>query len=404
MLASPRSPVRRLALATIAGLLATGGLLAATAGPAAAATHVVKSGDTLGGIALKYKCSTDAIRRANKLRGDLIRIGQSLDIPEDCGAPPGAVGEVITHHVLPGETMSEIAERYGVTVQHIMDMNRRSVTKRGLIRAGQKLRVRPTKPARPLRRVRYKIEAGDTLGRIAERYELSVRDIMRMNPRKDPKKLRIGDTIEMWIEGPEVRSSAAGRPQAGVLINGEQLPPGPAWYRRRPERSWGTNETVALLVDAFTEVRRQFPKAHDIAVGDLSAKNGGRLAKHVSHQSGRDADIGYYFLRQPKHGPKAFISALRHPLDYEATWALLMALVGSSPDKSRVEYMFISYPVQKKLYDWAKKAGKSERVLDWLFQYPRGQRSMNGIIRHEPGHSGHIHIRFKCPRGDKDCR
>ncbi|PIE16038.1 MAG: hypothetical protein CSA66_07845, partial [Proteobacteria bacterium] len=71
---------------------------------------------------------------------------------------------------------------------------------------------------------------------------------------------------------------------------------------------------------------------------------------------------------------------------------------------SKVSYMFVDYRVQKKLYDWAKnKKGVSARTLAWLFQYPRGRRAMKGIIRHEPGHLNHYHVRFKCPRGDSEC-
>ena len=366
-------------------------------------TYVVAKGETLGGIAHRFGCSTAVLRRANKLHSDVIRVGQSLDIPERCDDPSGKPATIV-HTVLPGDTLAGIAARYGDTVDHLRALNRKVLGKKVALRVGQKLKVAPTKAVQPPQHVRYKIEAGDTLGAIAQRYDLTTQDIRRMNPRKDPRRLRIGDTIDLWVEGPEIRSAAVGRPQAGELVNGQQLPDGRAWYRRHPNLEWGTNETITLLEDAFDAVQRKHPNAHDIAVGDISAKTGGPLGGHKSHQSGRDADIGFYFEHQPKHGPKAAIDALHHPLDYAATWELLTTLVGPSPDKCRIEYMFVGYPVQKKLYDWAKKQGVSERKLAWMFQYPRGSRAMLGVIRHEPGHTNHIHVRFKCPRGDKKCR
>lgn len=373
------------------------------AADAYARSHTVTKGETLGGIAQRFGCTTDAIRRANKLSGDMIKIGQQLDIPERCDSGAAATGAAVVHTVLPGDTLAGIAARYGDTVDGLKSRNRRVIGKKNMLRVGQKLRVMPTKAVLPPRKVRYKIEAGDTLGAIAVRYDLTVSDIKRMNPKKDPRRLRVGDTIDLWIEGPVIRSAAVGRPQHGELVNGQQLPTGRSWYRRRPERSWGTNETIALLSDAFDAVQKKHPRAHDIAVGDISAKTGGRLAGHKSHQSGRDVDLGFYFTGQPKTGPKAFLDASRRPLDYEATWELLTVLAGPAPDKSRVEYMFIGYAVQKKLYDWAKKQGVSQRKLDWMFQYPRGSRAMRGVIRHEPGHNNHIHVRFKCPKGDNKC-
>lgn len=49
--------------------------------PSASQNHVVKSGDTLYSISRRYKVSVDAIKKANKLRGDRLNLGQNLKIP-----------------------------------------------------------------------------------------------------------------------------------------------------------------------------------------------------------------------------------------------------------------------------------------------------------------------------------
>lgn len=411
MLAPVPSPpaITARASAFLAALL----LFASGGAVAAGDPHTVRRGDTLGGIAQRYGCTISEIKKANRIRGTMIRIGQKLEIPDSCGKKPGGgsatstpaidPGDLVTHVVVPGDTLSGIAERYGVTVQHLKDMNK-SIGRRGIIRVGQKLRLKANKAAPRRTLVRYTIEAGDTLSAIAKKYGVSVKDIEAMNPKKRADALRIGDRISLWIEGPEKRSASIGRPQHGELVDGEQLPDGQGWYRRRPDREWGTNETIRALTAAFRQVRKKHPKAHDIAVGDISAKKGGHLAPHKSHQTGRDVDIGLYFEGQPKEGPKAFLSGLKHRIDYEATWTLILTLAGDSPGKGQAEYMFLDYGVQRKIYDWAKKEKKvSPKLLEWLFQYPRGNRAMRGIIRHEPGHVNHIHVRFQCPRGDDHC-
>ena len=90
-------------------------------------------------------------------------------------------------------------------------------------------------------------------------------------------------------------------------------------------------------------------------------------------------------------------------LDLPAMWAFVQAVAGPSEGASKVEYIFLGYDVQKKVYDYAKKQGVSDAKLAWLFQYPRGSAAMKGLIRHEPSHQNHFHIRFECPNGDREC-
>lgn len=423
---APARAARLRALATALGLA-----LAAAAPAARAEDHVVKKGETLGGIAHHYHCTIAAIKAANGLKRDGIRAGQKLTVPDDCataaagasdfGEPtsvdpptPNAKGgdkkaidgkgkgkaTTLTHEVLADETLDDLASRYDTTVEAIQAKNKGKL-KKG-IRPGLKLQIVTTSPDRAQKRETYVIQAGDNFGRIAKRFGITTRDLQRMNPGKNPERLKIGQKLVIIGEGRPGKSQAVGRPQAGRLVDGEQLRPGPGWTLRGSDHAWGTNETVRMLKAAFTEVRKKHPGAHDICVGDLSAKNGGFLAPHKSHQSGLDADIGFYFRRAPSEHPCVFNNASLG-LDYEAMWTLINALAGPSESASKVEYMFLGYDVQKQLYDWAKKKGVPEAKLEWLFQYPRGSAAMVGLIRHEPSHTNHIHIRYECPNGDKQC-
>jgi len=370
--------------------------------------HTVVSGDTLGGIAEKYHCSIKAIKAANNLRGTIVRIGQVIEIPKDgCdeGSSSGrlsAKGPVtVSHEVLSGETLADIATRYLTTESEIVRLNGAKRVKR--LRAGQRIKVRTPDPERAQVKTKYKIEPGDTLTGIASRYDLGVSDLMRMNPRKKADSLRIGDTLYVYSDVRISKSKAIGRPQNGRLVDGIQLPDGPGYFVRRKNRNYGTADTIRALQNAFFAVKKRLPRVHDIVVGDISKKDGGRLAPHKSHQTGIDADIGFYFHNQKPAGPKVALDAQSSKLDLEATWALIEEFVGASADKSRVDYMFIGYGVQEKLYRYAESKGESKKKLAWLFQYPRGSRAMHGLIRHEPGHTNHIHIRFKCPRHNKEC-
>lgn len=99
--------------------------------------HVVKRGDTLSGIAEQYGVTTSQLRGANKVSGDLIRVGQRLSIPVEGGSSSATVPTAY-HIVQSGDTLSRIAIQYGVTVAQI---KRDNSLKSDVIRIGQKLAI-----------------------------------------------------------------------------------------------------------------------------------------------------------------------------------------------------------------------------------------------------------------------
>ena len=118
---------------------AAGNSTTSTDSSAPGCTYTVQSGDTLFRIAVRNNTTVADIRNANPgLNGDIIQPGQELTIP-DCGveqpnvtAPtePTTAPEVpaggTTYAVRSGDTLYTIAQRYGVTVQAIVDANKLS--------------------------------------------------------------------------------------------------------------------------------------------------------------------------------------------------------------------------------------------------------------------------------------
>jgi membrane-bound lytic murein transglycosylase D len=91
--------------------------------------HTVRTGDTLGAIARRYRTSVDAIKRLNGLRSNLIRPGQVLRVPSRGGvvaaaaAPAANPGETVTYVVRLGDTLFQIAKTYRTTVDNIKTAN-----------------------------------------------------------------------------------------------------------------------------------------------------------------------------------------------------------------------------------------------------------------------------------------
>ncbi len=289
------------------------------------------------------------------------------------------------HKVLPGETLSHIAARYHVEVKDILRWN--DLPSADIVRAGQTLHVWTPHPVRPRRIIEHKVRKGETLGRIARKYDMDVKSLARLNRIRDPRRLRAGKTIKVVVEGPEIPSVSRGTPQHGKLINGEQLPPGPGFYIRNRHKAWGTNNTITRLLEAFRKMWKRFPGSV-VAIGDISRKHGGYFPPHVSHQNGRDVDIAFYVKK--KKVLKRFVKVTPKTIDARRTWALIEALL----EGGGVKYVFIDYPLQKVLYEQARASGWSKKRLRKVFQYPRGRRA-GAIIMHEKGHDDHMHVRFE---------
>jgi membrane-bound lytic murein transglycosylase D len=95
------------------------------ADPAEPRVHPVRAGDTLSEIARDYGVTVTAIREANSLSGTVIRSGQRLTIPV-AGADAGSAAdpEPTQHVVEAGDTLWAIARRYGSSIEAIQDANR----------------------------------------------------------------------------------------------------------------------------------------------------------------------------------------------------------------------------------------------------------------------------------------
>src|SRR2546425_252564 len=100
-------------------------------------------------------------------------------------------------------------------------------------------------------------------------------------------------------------SISIGFADRGRIINAVQMPQDPAWIIERPDFSYAVQEAVDALAQVFRSVRRQFPDSAPARLNHISAKDGGYLRPHRSHQSGRDADIGLFYKgdRFPPRGP-----------------------------------------------------------------------------------------------------
>lgn len=147
----------------------------------------VQRGDNLTTIARKYGVSVTQIRSWNNLRSTRIQAGQSLTMYTSSDAPEAPA--TITHVVRRGETLSGLASRYGVTVANIRSWNNLRTNN---IRVNQRLTITP-RNATP---VTHRVVRGDTLIDLAQRYGVSVSQIRSLNNLRS-NTIRIGQNLRI---------------------------------------------------------------------------------------------------------------------------------------------------------------------------------------------------------------
>ena len=151
-------------------------------------TYVVQPGDTLFFIARRFGVTVEDILAANPqiIDPDLIFPGQIIEIPIPAPPPPPDLG--ITYIVQPGDTLFNIARQFGVPLADLIAANPQ-IADPNLIFPGQIIII-PVEPAPPPAPpgFNYVVQPGDTLFFIAQRFGVSLEDLIAANPQiADPK-------------------------------------------------------------------------------------------------------------------------------------------------------------------------------------------------------------------------
>lgn len=153
--------------------------------------YTVKSGDTLSGIASKFGTTTDALAELNEINDpNLIHPGQKLKVngTEKVSKPSAASGSV-TYTIKAGDTLSEVAQRFGVSTSDLAKRN--GINNPNLISVGQTLQIEGGSGGGT-----YTVKSGDTLSEIAQKLGVSTKHLQNKNGIKNADKIYIGQKIK----------------------------------------------------------------------------------------------------------------------------------------------------------------------------------------------------------------
>jgi len=346
--------------------------------------------------------------------------------PSDSGDTPAGeddeVGDLdspIEHTVIPFETLTDVAQRYEVSIEEVAEWNFLNPDEQELDDGKTLVIKSPKRRPLPQQKIAYQVDRGEnTWSKLAKRFDVPVTRLQAYNP---DVKLDPGTEITVWIDPkpykprlprkplPEFtvdkRAQSIGKPNAGKLENGIQLPDSPLYIKRTPRLMWGSSQTISNLQRAIAAFRQDVDYDGELILSDISQQGGGYLKPHKSHQAGRDIDIwlptikGVYKLKYLDSGGERPRRPMFEEVDWYALWGLVRALIQTGA----VQYVFLDWRYQKFVYQAAVEMGATQEELDEWIQWPRPRTSSKGIFRHSKDHLSHIHVRFLCAKWEPQC-
>ena len=145
--------------------------------------YTVKSGDSLWSIAKKYNVSVSNLKEANGLTSSMLSIGDVLKIP--------VIEEEIKENVYivkKGDSLYKIAQNYDTTVSEIMKLNNLTSTSLSI---GQLLEI-----PKVINTNTYIVKKGDNLYKIAQSYDTTVDELINLNNLSNTS-LSIGQVLKL---------------------------------------------------------------------------------------------------------------------------------------------------------------------------------------------------------------
>lgn len=161
-------------------------------------TYVVQKGDTLYSIASAYNTTVDELANLNDLDNDLLTVGQTLQIPSTGNNVDTNVTGTNMYIVQKGDTLYSVALKYNTTVDAIKNKNNLtsnilSVGQTLIIPADTESTGQDTTPSENINGT-YVVQKGDSLWSIANRFGVTVNELIAANDLKD-SILTIGQVL-----------------------------------------------------------------------------------------------------------------------------------------------------------------------------------------------------------------
>jgi membrane-bound lytic murein transglycosylase D len=175
--------------------------------------HRIRQGETLGHIARRYDTNIVVLRNTNNLRDNRIRAGRYLLIPVAARDPAqyavlsgkhrgsAAAGQPQSYTVRSGDNLWDIASNHKVSVQQLSRWN--GLDTKAVIRPGQQLEIHTQNTGKAdrkhIRAIKYTVRRGDSLYKIARKFDVTIKDVRHWNKLPKNKYLQPGQRLKLYI-------------------------------------------------------------------------------------------------------------------------------------------------------------------------------------------------------------
>ena len=217
--------------------------------PGLAGEVVVKRGETLSEIADRYGTSVNRLMEMNGLRdANDLWAGSRIKVPGNVYSGGGSGN----YTVKAGETLSEIADRYGTSVNRLVQLN--GLRDANDLWAGSRIQV-PGASARPQVAVNknaktHQVQPGESLSSIADRYGVSMQRLIAINGISNPNQVMAGSTLTL-------RAASKPKPKPAAPVAAKPKPKPAAVVAAKPVKK--AEPVAAKPEPAKTEVAKAEP-------------------------------------------------------------------------------------------------------------------------------------------------
>ena len=166
--------------------------------------YKIRRGDNLYRIASRYKIEVAVLKEINGMDSDLIIAGKEIMVPRGAAWANKQEPRERVYKVLKGDTLWNISKKFKVTIEDVALWNELNIETPLQINQEIKIfsryeRIRQDVPSRQLRTMLYPVKSGDTISRIASKFDISSTQIQEWNELEDVSKIFPGQVLKLFL-------------------------------------------------------------------------------------------------------------------------------------------------------------------------------------------------------------
>ena len=166
--------------------------------------YKIRRGDNLYKIASRYKIEVAVLMEINGLASDLIIAGKEIMVPRGSAWAGKQNPREQVYIVIGGDSLWNISKKFKVSIEDVVLWNDLDIEVPLQINQEIKIfsryeRIRQELPSRDLRTMLYPVKSGDTISRIASKFEITSKDIQEWNEIEDVSKIFPGQVLKLLL-------------------------------------------------------------------------------------------------------------------------------------------------------------------------------------------------------------